>query len=262
MADLNTITSEIWRPVPTWEGSYEVNQFGQIRSIRTKIKKIRGHFIGKQGHIIVSIKRGSRSHKLQVAKTVAQVFLGDCPPLHKLAFKDGCVGNIAFSNLEYIRADVIPHNTCSFCQRAPLFDVGAVLGYAAGMLDGEGSIIVVQYKRKHTSMIVVVNTDYRVIQWLLSHFGGSHGSKAATEVRRVCYRWIISCNQAAAFLEHVRPYLVIKPQQADIMLTLQRHIRTNVGKGQISDEVFTYREGLRRELRSLTLGHKGRVEPI
>lgn len=103
------------------------------------------------------------------------------------------------------------------------------LAYAAGLLDGEGSIsIIMAYKKRrtphHTLCMTVVNTDPRPIRWLLERFSGRMYSRMPGQARRTktLYDWHISARKAEAFLRAVYPYLIIKREQADIAFALRR----------------------------------------
>ena len=98
---------EIWKPVPNYEGLYEVSSLGFIRSLKrygvknTRILKL---FADTHGHLQVSLYRGGEK-KFYVHKIVAEVFLG-----HKtngtiekvIDHIDNIKSNNAVSNLQII----------------------------------------------------------------------------------------------------------------------------------------------------------------
>ena len=105
--------AEIWKPLPGYEGSYEVSDHGQVRSLDR-------HCLGKDGrsefhagkilkpwsqrrgsYLAVSIRDGSRTVKRTVHSLVAEVFLGPRPPKMDVMHLDGDRRNNAVENLRY-----------------------------------------------------------------------------------------------------------------------------------------------------------------
>jgi hypothetical protein len=91
--------------------------------------------------------------------------------------------------------------------------------YAAGILDGEGSIAI-SGRAKTALCIYVGNSDPRMCVWLKERYGGSI-YQSPSRIRngkstRIMYQWQLASASAGAFLKAVYPYLVIKKEQADI----------------------------------------------
>ncbi len=95
------------------------------------------------------------------------------------------------------------------------------LAYAAGIIDGEGSICILvarpnTKKRSRspawTGRVTVDMTDSLIPDWLGTTFGGRVLSVKGTK-RRV---WYVGRLDAVQFLRHVRPYLRQKGAQADL----------------------------------------------
>ena len=112
----------------------------------------------------------------------------------------------------------------------------ADLAYTAGIVDGEGCILVshqpTRYKghnperigvvyRSYYCRVAVSMTDSVVVPWLYKNFGGSlcrdkiayRGSNALFE-----NRWIVATGDAEPFLRAIYPYLKLKQRQAKIAL--------------------------------------------
>lgn len=118
------------------------------------------------------------------------------------------------------------------------------LAYAAGMVDGEGCIHILYHRGRghHSINVIITNTDPRVAEWLLERFGGRvHHPRERVD------NWTVSARKAAAFLELVYPYLVIKKEQADLVLKLHRD-RKQLSKDE--------RHALKAQL--MALHHPGR----
>lgn len=96
------------------------------------------------------------------------------------------------------------------------------LAYMAGMIDGEGSIMI-SVSKKHgnlTSKLTVYNTNEPVIRWMSETFGGSV-FKVGRPLRlkhRQEWAWSTVGNPAVAILKQVMPYLKIKRTLAELAI--------------------------------------------
>jgi len=132
--------------------------------------------------------------------------------------------------------------------------------YAAGMLDGEGYVSV---KKSFTSRdpnwsthyriyVSVANTYEPVILWFKNKFGGSikYAQRGRVEIgHKPCYSWVISAKAAVLFLKLVRPYLIIKKEQADFCMAFQDTV-TRTGF-RLSEDVLARREELYQNVKAL-----------
>ena len=104
------------------------------------------------------------------------------------------------------------------------------LAYAAGIIDGEGCILIqkryIKGKSPIYSLRVAVSVcDECLCIWLFRKFGG-------TRIRnyhrgfgfKTVYRWDLGGLRAAEFLGQIFPYLVIKVQQAKLGIEFQNGI--------------------------------------
>lgn len=100
------------------------------------------------------------------------------------------------------------------------------LAYAAGLIDGEGTISVSEYAvradrrspqfRWHVSVML---TDARPLVWLARTFGGTvHSYPPRKPGHQGVSYWRLSNRRAAVFCELLLPYLQIKREQADLAL--------------------------------------------
>lgn len=102
--------------------------------------------------------------------------------------------------------------------------------YLAGLIDGDGSIIIgrtVKKRRtsedfvKHELRLSVVNTNPRLISWLLNTFGGAlvvRGSR--NDGWKTTYEWKLAQADSAEVLRLVGVHLVQKVEQASVALAL------------------------------------------
>lgn len=113
-------------------------------------------------------------------------------------------------------------------------DDSTKIAYAAGLLDGEGSILTaLRIKRWTPQLIVAIQMcDERVLVWMAENFGGGvyvvrrkqpptlpNGAKPV--VWRQQYQWKLLCGKAGEFLKLVQPYLIVKRQQCERALALR-----------------------------------------
>ena len=107
--------------------------------------------------------------------------------------------------------------------------------YAAGFLDGESHVAV---KKSFTSRnpnwsthyriyVSVANTYKPVIEWFKMKFGGSikFTARAKDTKHKDCYSWVISAKAAYLFLKLVKPYLIVKKEQADFCMSFQNTVQ-------------------------------------
>ena len=107
-----------------------------------------------------------------------------------------------------------------------------ILAYMAGIVDGEGSIIIYRrkskkYKPKVGQMKVVVsNTDRTLMDFLQLYFGGSIATDRHRE--KPCYLWTVASKKALCFLEAIEPFIRVKKLQAQVAIEFQ-HKRLGQG---------------------------------
>ncbi|MBA3758932.1 MAG: hypothetical protein H0X07_00195 [Gemmatimonadales bacterium] len=129
--------------------------------------------------------------------------------------------------------------------------------YAAGLFDGEGSIRITYQKLKsfknHVRYQLYVNVaqcDPRPLLALQREFEGSFhwATRPKKENHRALHSWIICSQQALRFLERVRPYLIVKAEQADLAIEFQKSREGKPSWGAVSPEEYARREHIRREI--------------
>lgn len=99
---------EIWKDVPSWEGLYEVSNFGRCRSVRTG--KIKPLDVNNCGYSRLQCYDGKRRQKLFVHRLVALLFVDGYKDGLVVNHKDGDKSNNMFSNLEWVtRSDNNKH---------------------------------------------------------------------------------------------------------------------------------------------------------
>jgi hypothetical protein len=102
--------------------------------------------------------------------------------------------------------------------------------YLAGIIDGEGSLIISRSNRgsymNYYGRIHVKNTDYRLIEWLLAKFGGNvHEHIPSDPIKHAkAYSWYFSgdAHDKEVLLLGLMPYLIVKKEQAKILIEFFR----------------------------------------
>lgn len=140
-----------------------------------------------------------------------------------------------------------------------------VIAYAAGFIDGEGSMglypqKVPGYQPYYYVSLKVSNTRYDVLEWLRTQFGvGGISERPPTETQKKTYCWTVATLSALDVIGLVAPYLIIKKNQAVILLfEAERYIghqrRPRWADGKFaarSDEEITELEVIRQRIHEL-----------
>ena len=138
----------------------------------------------------------------------------------------------------------------------------AILGYVAGIIDGEGTIGInratfpkqPQLSVRYTAILSVGNTDYKVIDLLLSLFGGHVVIRPATERHKKFHVWLARGPHARAILELVGPHLLLKRAQSELLIEFVRDFRSFKGgprTRRIGADELARRERIWRAIKSL-----------
>lgn len=89
--------TETWKPVPNYEGLYEVSDSGNVRSFQRKkglLKLMRDSYGYRQVHL----SKSGKVTRFKIHRLVASVFLGLTPKMH-VDHRDSDRANNHFSNL-------------------------------------------------------------------------------------------------------------------------------------------------------------------
>jgi len=90
---------EIWKPIPGYEGRYEVSNLGRVRSF---VRNYAGVFLkpGKASHGYYTVSLGSKNSRT-LHSLVAETFIGPRPAGQEVLHKDGSRTNNCVENLRY-----------------------------------------------------------------------------------------------------------------------------------------------------------------
>jgi hypothetical protein len=137
------------------------------------------------------------------------------------------------------------------------------LAYLAGIVDGEGHISIDRSKPniqrrvspRYQPEFVVVNTDRKLIDWLVLNFGGSVYTRKILKTNwKQSWTWKLGNQQAAEMCRQLIPYLMLKKEQAILLVDFMDNISPRVfGKGsKLSDEELNRRDSIYEQMRKLT----------
>jgi hypothetical protein len=104
------------------------------------------------------------------------------------------------------------------------------MAYAAGLMDGEGSICIRRHIYKtsghnipsFTVYVEIRMTNWEAVDFICNKFGGHLTEKGRTNKGKVIYDWKIYSKKAISFLEMISPYLKCKHRQAMIAKDFQK----------------------------------------
>ena len=133
------------------------------------------------------------------------------------------------------------------------------LAYAAGLFDGEGSIMIMpglntDRHRTHPRLYVALTqVDEICLVWLKEKFGGKIRIRAkATERHRAPLEWYLCGVNATEFLRLIRPYLQLKAARADVAFEFRKTVQKKGGvRVPVAPETVALREEIRQKMRAL-----------
>ena len=124
--------------------------------------------------------------------------------------------------------------------------------YLAGIIDGEGSVYIAKHKEysgrglpySYSTRVSVGNTDERLINWIQKTVktGNIHFVQETRNNWKDHWHWLLADKNITPFLEQILPFLIIKKEQALILLRFRELIdksRTYPGKCLSSQEVVS-----------------------
>lgn len=154
-----------------------------------------------------------------------------------------------------------PHTVRQYARDMPVPTDTHVLAYLAGIVDGEGCISIYGDGRKNIAgqciyrMSLAIAMQHRpILELFVATFGGKiylqHKNLAVhtTPYWRVPYM----CHRAAQVLHHLRPYLRIKAEQADLAILFQTtRIRRKGRNFQYHESYFSDADRMKERMSEL-----------
>ena len=142
----------------------------------------------------------------------------------------------------------------------------------AGLVMGEGWIGMKKAKPCNRSIspiysvaMTITNTNTKIISWLIENFGGNFTvNNHVSEKHKQAYCWQIQNRKLYPLLTEILPYLIIKDEQAKVVLNYLEHKLIDpatFGRGnKLSKGEVNYRETVYLSLRKLNC--KGPSESV
>ena len=100
-----TYDDEAWRPVPGFEGLYEVSDCGRVRNVAMGRGRVPGRILRPvatpSGHITVDLSIGGKKRPWPIHRLVMMGFVGPCPEGMECCHNDSNPTNNALSNLRW-----------------------------------------------------------------------------------------------------------------------------------------------------------------
>ena len=117
-----------------------------------------------------------------------------------------------------------------------------ILSYLAGILDGEGSIMLTRQKSKslRSPSLSVTSIDEELIEWLLTNFGGIKVKKKKYRKNHAqAWEWRLR-NKLKLFdlLKNVLPYIVIERKRQKIVYLLENYDKVTQRNGKYTEEML------------------------
>lgn len=109
------------------------------------------------------------------------------------------------------------------------------LAYMAGIVDGEGSIVLTRKYRNGMPIpvLAVDSTDPELLDWIKETFGGSIKTKKKYAAHhRQAYTWTLTRRQALGLLEKLLPFLKLHRKRARVELLLECYLAATPRNGK------------------------------
>lgn len=126
--------------------------------------------------------------------------------------------------------------------------------YLAGIIDGEGCVSATYHKSSQawTCYVTISNTDYRLIEWLDERWIATQcRMRPGTGGHKPTYGWTVTNARVYPVLVAALPFLVLKREQADLVMEWASLARPNVGRRGYPQEIRDRRLELLERIRAL-----------
>jgi len=126
--------------------------------------------------------------------------------------------------------------------------------YAAGILDGEGSIQFTRNRKQRlpSPIVSISSTDYELVKWFRTRLGGSIVRKRTYQPHHSpSFDWKLTDRRALEFLKIVRPHLVIQRKILRCDLLLSEYLACTPRNGRYTVDMLTRKQKLIERFSSL-----------
>ena len=138
-----------------------------------------------------------------------------------------------------------------------------LLKHFAGMIDCDGNIGIYAhiYTNSYYQRIRFGNTNIKLIEWIVENIGGKIPKEYVRDnpKHKNSYDWQLSGSNSYKILKKIRPYLIIKQEQADLAIELYEKV-SNQNYSSIS--MPNHKKELAKELyeRCKSLNKRGKSD--
>ena len=131
--------------------------------------------------------------------------------------------------------------------------------YIAGMMDADGCVGISKNKSRSnlyefdfTKRAMITNCDYNLITWLHDVVGAGTAyqyKKSGSDNWRIVHRYQITGKKCRAFLKQILPYMIIKKDRAQLVMSLP--VRGNNGQSGRTLKDYGLQDILFNEVKAL-----------
>lgn len=195
--------------------------------------------------------RNAKKRYLNIGEVMLEVFVGECPAGHRIEYINENHHDVRLDNIRWSLK-----KQCTRCKKYKMMDqftkksiycrscksqIGGWLrqftvpdieltegqkGYLAGLIDGEGWVGIQRNTSKksgnynYVAKIIIGNTNKKIIavKEEIGH-GYIHLRKSKNPKHKNVFIWVLSSNAIRAILPLVLPYLRIKSNQAELLMS-------------------------------------------
>lgn len=131
------------------------------------------------------------------------------------------------------------------------------LAYFAGLLDGEGCIVIVAVKHsygiEYKARILVVNTDRKMIEWCVEKFNGFlHQRRFRNKKWKDCFSWHRGiAKKDEEWLRSLLPYMITKKERVQLLIDYLQTVSEKRTKRNLPPEVFAERKRIKEKITEL-----------
>jgi hypothetical protein len=119
--------------------------------------------------------------------------------------------------------------------------------YIAGIIDGEGSIMLIRFHKNQfpSPCVSISSTTLELLEWIKNKTNvGNIISKKNYDPNKHknSYTYIVKYRNAIKFIEYIEPYLVIESKRKRAQLILNEYESVTPRNGRYSDEALKLKE--------------------
>ena len=138
----------------------------------------------------------------------------------------------------------------------------AKLNYLAGILDGEGSIMIYRSRGTYSLIVAVYNSEKELMNWLIREYGGSslesHRERNKKLKHKPEYRWTIMGRNAYKLLGKLENKMIIKRERLRVAVEFYERCNRTTYRGNRPRPDWLKRREQEYYLKMHELNKKGR----